>query len=327
MSAAVEKIMDEYKKIRLKNSNKKDRETEKIYREFPEIEKIDKEINLSGSQNVRKIINNPEKADIFNKEFKEKLERLNRERKNIIEKNNIDPNFDKIKYECEKCYDTGFLPDGKRCACFVKKLADYRYKRSNLSEILDKENFETFSFDFYPKEKNTPESLSPYENMKDIYNRAKFFCENFESEKKSLIFYGAAGLGKTFLSSCIAKELLDKGKNVLYLNAPRLFIIYEDYRFNRLDDESVIDEIYSSDLLIIDDLGTEPQTKTNLSFLFDLLNERLLKEKKMIISTNYNMNELTQMYSSRFTSRIYEYFLIYGFYGNDIRIEKLRKNI
>ena len=160
--------------------------------------------------------------------------------------------------------------------------------------------------------------------MKQIYNRARTFCENFDYENKGLVFYGGTGLGKTFLSSCIAKELMDNGKTVVYLSAPRLFMIYEDYRFNRLDDDSVMDDIYLSDLLIIDDLGTEFQNKGNMAFLFDLLNNRISNGKKIIISTNYNMNELTKMYSSRFTSRLYEFFLIYGFYGNDIRIEKLK---
>lgn len=323
MSEAAKKIMDEYENMRSQKEDEKRARIAKIYGDFPEIEAIDREIYQAGAENVKNIIKSPEKADELNREYKNKFESLKNKRKKIIEKNGIDPQFDAVKYDCEKCSDTGFLPDGKRCGCFSQRLINYRYKRSNLSEILERENFDTFSFDYYSKE-NDGNKLSPYENMKKIYVRAKKFCENFNSEEKGLVFYGAAGLGKTFLSSCIAKALMDNGKTVVYLNAPRLFMLYESYRFNRLEDNSVINDIYSADLLIIDDLGTEPQNKNNISFLFDLLSDRLSNNRKMIISTNYNMNELTQMYSSRFTSRIYEYFLIYGFYGSDIRIEKLK---
>ena len=323
MSEITKKIMDEYENIRLQKADERRARVEKIYTNFPEIKDIDKEIYQSGAKNVKNIINSPEKSDELNREYKNKLEALRNKRKKIIEENGIDPEFDAVKYTCEKCSDTGFLPSGKHCICFNNRLINYRYKRSNLSEILKRENFDTFSFDYYSKESDGKKP-SPYENMKTIYSRAKRFSESFDSEEKGLVFYGAAGLGKTFLSSCIAKALMDSGKTVVYLNAPRLFMLYEDYRFNRLEDDSVIDDIYSADLLIIDDLGTEAQTKNNISFLFDLLSERLANNKKMLISTNYNMNELTHMYSSRFTSRIYESFIIYGFYGNDIRIEQLK---
>ncbi len=323
MSDAVEKIMEEYEKKRLKKEYERDKRITKIYSEFPEIEKIDKEINSSGARNVENIISNLGMADELNKEYSDKIKKLYALRNGIIEKNKIDPKFDSIKYDCEKCSDTGFTPDGKRCECFNRRLINYSYNRSNLSEILKRENFGTFSFDFYSKEKNG-KRLSPYENMVEIYNSAKRFCKNFDKEEKGFVFYGSTGLGKTFLSSCIAKELMDSGKSVIYMSAPRLFILFEDYRFNRLDDESMVEDLYSADLLIIDDLGTENQNKNSVAALFDLMNERLSNDKKMIISTNYSMNELSRMYSSRFTSRIYEYFIIYGFYGDDIRIEKLK---
>ena len=91
-----------------------------------------------------------------------------------------------------------------------------------------------------------------------------------------------------------------------------------------ISDEEVIDNIYNADLLIIDDLGTEPFNKNNISFLFDIVNERIAKNKKIIINTNLQINEITKMYSMRFTSRLYEYFMLYKFYGEDIRIQKLK---
>lgn len=319
------KILAEYEIIRSKNRAIRDKEKEEVYNKFPEIKNIDDEIYRAGAENVKRIMKSPENSDEYNKDYKNTLLKLQEKRKKLIEKNNISPDFDKIKYECEECNDTAFLPDGKKCTCFINKIINERYKKSNLFENLRKENFETFVFDYYSKENVKGYNISPYENMERIYKRCKNFCENFDDEDKGLLFYGSTGLGKTFLSSAIAKALMDKGKTVLYLRASRLFQIFEDYRFGKLSENDEINDIYGCDLLIIDDLGTEMHNKNNMSVLFDLVNERFSKNKKIIINTNYNLTELTKVYSSRFTSRIYEYFLVYGFFGEDIRILKLKK--
>ena len=319
------KILAEYEIIRSRNRALMEKEREDIYIKFPEIKEIDNEIYRAGAKNVKRIMKDPKKADDYNNDYKNILSELNKKRNQIIVKNNISPDFDKIKYDCEKCKDTAFLPDGKRCDCFNKKIINERYKKSNLFKNMQKENFDTFSFDYYSKEKIKGYNISPYENMERIYKRCKNFCDNFDNEDKGLLFYGGTGLGKTFLSSSIAKDLMDKGKTVLYLRASKLFSVFEDYRFSKLPDNDEINDIYDCDLLIIDDLGTEMQNKNNMSVLFDLVNERFSKNKKIIINTNYNLTELTKVYSSRFTSRIYEYFLIYGFFGEDIRILKLKK--
>ena len=196
---------------------------------------------------------------------------------------------------------------------------------SNIEETIKTQNFDTFSFDYYSKDVGE-NGVSVYDNMMKIYNNCKRFCDNFDNETKGLVFYGSTGLGKTFLSSAIAKELMDKGKMVIYIRATKLFSINEDYKFGRNTDRSVIDNIYKADLLIIDDLGTEPFNKNNLAFLFDVINERTANNKKIIINTNLQISEITKMYSMRFTSRLYEYFMMYKFYGEDIRIQKLRRS-
>ena len=119
---------------------------------------------------------------------------------------------------------------------------------------------------------------------------------------------------------------MDSGKTVVYVRATKMFSLYEDYKFGRNTDKSVIDNMYGCDLLIIDDLGTEPVNKNNMSFLFDLVNERTAEGKKIIINTNLQISEITKMYSMRFTSRLYEYFMLYKFYGEDIRIQKLKED-
>lgn len=319
----INKIIEEYEESRIIAANDRKKRINEVYSKYPEIENIDKKINRLGFENMNNIIKNPENKDKYNKDFNESLKKLRDERKKIISENNIDENFDKYQYKCDICSDTGYDEQGNKCKCFKQKIISAAYYLSNMSEMIKEQNFDKFSFDYYSKEK-TDEGISPYDNMTKIYEGCKNFCENFESNEKSLMFYGSVGLGKTFLSSSIAKELMDKGHTVVYVRATGLFNAYEDYRFGRNTDRSVIENIYGSDLLIIDDLGTEPNSANNLSFLFDVINERINKGKKIIINTNLSLGELTKMYSTRFTSRLYEHFNMYKFMGEDIRLQKLK---
>ncbi len=321
-SVTVNKIFNNYEELRTKASNERRIRVDEVYKKLPRIKEIDDEIYSLGFGNMRNILKNPDKADEYNSEMKEKFKVLKAEKERLIKENNIEPDYDKYKYECEKCSDTGFTPDGKRCVCYTQKLIDEAYTKSNLGDILEKQNFGTFSFEYYSKNADGYE-ISPYENTVKIYSRCKEYCENFDNEFKSLLFSGPTGLGKTFLSSCIAKELIDKGKIVIYVRATKLFTMYEDYKFGRNNDKSVIDNLYNADLLIIDDLGTEPQNKNNISFLFDLICERISYGRKFIINTNLNINEIAKAYSSRFASRIFESFEVYKFFGEDIRIKKI----
>ena len=323
MADSAEKILSQYSDLRDRRTAEKNIRVQKVYNMIPEIFEIDKMISIEGANNIRKILSDPQNADKYNREYKKFVSEKKKERNNILRDNKISIHFDEIKYDCKLCNDTGFLENGKKCNCLLQKIIEEKYKKSNLYNNIKDENFDTFSFDYYSKKK-TEGDMSPYDYIKRVYKRAINFCDNFDTFDKSLLFYGESGLGKTFLSSCIAKRLMDNGKTVLYLRAQQLFLAYEDYRFMRNGENSDLDDIYNADLLIIDDLGTEQQNKNNFAFFFDLLNERLEKGKKIIINTNYTMDKLEDMYTQRFTSRIYEYFLIYGFYGEDIRIQKLK---
>ena len=315
-----EKILNEYEEYRTASEIQRKARISEVYKKLPRIKEIDEEIFKIGSENIKNIIKNPENSDKINYDFKKKLKELQEEKNRILSENNIPKDYDRKKYRCELCKDTGFTEDGKMCGCLKQKLINEAYSKSNLGDILSVQNFDFFSFDYYSKEKK--DGISPYENMQIIYNRAKNFCKNFDTEEKSLIFYGSTGLGKTFLSSCIAKEIIDSGKSVIYSRAARFFGMYEDYKFGRSENKNLIDEIYNCDLLIIDDLGTEAKNSMNLSFLFDVLSERTASDKKMIINTNFDLGELAKNYSQRFTSRIFEFFIPCKFTGSDIRLKK-----
>lgn len=316
----LEKILAEYDEYRNNAERERKMRIAEVYEKFPKLKDIDNEIFKSGSENIQNIIQNPENSEKINADFKKHIKKLKEEKEQLVKEYKINPLYDKTMYRCDKCRDTGYTDDGKKCICLKQKLINVAYSKSNLGEILEKQNFSKFSFDYYskiPVENND----SPYETMQRIYKCAVNFCKNFDNETKGLIFYGKTGLGKTFLSSCIAKELMDNGKTVIYARAAKMFGIYEDYKFGRNSDKSIIDEIYNCDLLIIDDLGTEPKSNINVSFLFEVINERMSDNKKIIINTNLDMPELSKMYSQRFISRVFEYFIINKFIGEDIRLQ------
>lgn len=293
-----------------------------IRENFPRIAQIDAEIARLGGENINKIMAQPDKVNEFNAELKKKYDKLYTEKAEIIRENGINPNYDKFEYECSLCSDTGYTADNKRCKCFEQQIINDIYSRSDIGDVLKYENFDTLSLEYY-SDLNGENGVSERANIIRIIERAKKLCNNFDEERKGLLFYGSTGLGKTFLSNCIAKDLIERGKTVVYTRATRMFSVYEDYKFGREQDKSKIDKLYDADLLIIDDLGTENQSKMNLAFLDDLLNERAARNKKIIISTNLRMDELAKIYSRRFTSRLFEYCIINKFYGSDIRMQKL----
>ena len=321
--AAIRRIMGEYDELRTIARAKRDEIVEKVHNDFPELIKIENEINKMGIENFGKILKNPEKAQEINEEFAKNIKALNEKKAEILKKNNIPKDYDEVKYTCEKCLDTGF-EDTKKCSCFVQKLINLRYDLSNMKEMLH--DFSEFSFDYYSDKPVENLGITERENIDIIYKKAIDFCD--KEEVKNLFFYGGCGFGKTFLSSCIAKKMMDSGKTVIYTSASGLFSDYEDYKFGKKENddfEMMRELIRDCDLLILDDLGCEVISSLSCQLLNEILNERIITKKKMIISTNMNMKGIAQKYSDRIASRIYEAFEILHFAGTDIRVQKLLK--
>lgn len=315
-----EELITEYEKQRAENKRKRDMRVYEVYEKLPEICEIDKKISKIGSDTLNAILSDPNKKGL-KEEMRNKFKILLQKRKEILLKNNIDENFDKIKFNCPFCEDTGYVEGKGRCSCFNQKIINNLYKISNMSDLLKTQNFDNFNENYYKDKKIPGFSRTPYENIVLIKNYCIKYVDEFENTSKNLLFYGDTGVGKTFMSSCIAKGLMDKGKTVLYIRAARLFKMLEDERFGRLAEGT--ENIYNVDLLIIDDLGTEAHSKNNNSYLLELINERLITGKKIIINTNHNFEQLEKKYSKRFSSRILENFNMMYFYGSDIRRLKL----
>ena len=316
------KIFNEYDENRIQARMMRDKRVEEINRKYPYLFEIDEKITRLGIENFKNILDNPSKSVEFNKNFKTKLEELKKKKEQFLLENNIEKDFDEVKYTCEKCLDTGYI-DNEKCPCLIQKIIDMHYEMSNMKTILH--DFSEFSFDYYGDKYIEKLGMTEKENMQDIFNKALNFCDDEKS--KNLLFYGGCGFGKTFLSSCIAKKMLDSGKSVIYETATSLFSDYEEYKFGRK--EGSFDETYElilgADLLIIDDLGTEVSNPVSVQFFFDIINKRTALAKKMIISTNLTMDGILKKYTDRLFSRLYESFEILHFVGEDIRIQKLKK--
>ena len=313
-------IMREYEKRQLKSHDIQTARYEEVYTKLPEFKSLDDSISILSVQYGKKLLNGDPTAL---SSLKEELALLRASKKKLLTSAGYPENYLEPVYECPDCKDTGYV-NGRRCHCFEQAAINLVYTQSNLKEILERENFSTFSFDYYSADDINPATgRSSLETAKDAVAKCHDFIDYFDSTFSNLYLYGDTGIGKTFLSNCIAKELLDRGHSVIYFTAFQLFDILSKGVFKR-DEEALLSHrnIFDCDLLIIDDLGTELSNSFTTSQLFLCINERILRQKSTIISTNLGMNQLADIYSERVLSRISSNYTLLKLFGADIRILK-----
>ncbi len=326
-SSHLKMLLSEYEKKRMQAIYAAEKRKNDLYQMHPQLQKIEDEISKEAISVSKKILTCKDRSLL--PELNKKINSLKKEKQSILSSIGKEESYLKPHYECEDCKDTGYITNSYECVmchCLKQKLFNLEYNKSNLSN-LEKENFEHFSFSYYSNEVNEEKyhsNISPRKNMEFIYKLAHTFIEEFDNpEKKNLLFTGNTGLGKSFLSSCIAKELLKQGKTVLYQTAPVMLDTIMDYRFGK-DNSSkdIYDSLLNVDLLIIDDLGTECINNMKFSELFNIINTRLLNSNKVtktIISTNLSLDNLFATYDERIVSRFVGHYHICHFFGDDIR--------
>lgn len=305
-------------KRRIENLKEQEKRKKEIYEKFPRIKVIDRTIASFGQQAAIKA-----QEGINVDEFKEKLKELDREKEEILSENSYPKDYLKIHYHCEICKDTGFV-NTKTCSCRKKLIVEKKYSQSNISRLVQRENFRTFNENLYSKNLYKDYPISPYENIKRIVNDAKIYANNFPNSYRNLYIFGDVGRGKTFLINSIAKEILDKNYSVLYLTATKLFSFMNDYLYAFSERKEELKEkydlIFDSDLLIIDDLGSENDRNSNESNLFEIVNDRIINKKPMIFSSNYSEDELMEFYGDRIFSRIIGSSHVMEIFGEDLRL-------
>lgn len=315
----------DYEKKRYEEERLQRLRVEEIYREIPAIKRIDEDIFKIGLNMAKFIIGNPDTYREDMENTKKKIEKLKMEKAFILTESNIPQDYMDKNYSCQVCKDTGYLESGRKCNCLKQKLVSRAYKMSNIETNLLKDNFKNFDINLFKDESFESEAMTPRENMLDIIGISEGFIGNFDDNNEdNLLFYGTTGLGKTFLCSCIAKALLDKDKIVVYQTAFTILEILERKRFgNKYKDRSSYeyDLLFDSDLLIIDDLGTEVTNTFTNAEIFNIVNTRIIKGKKTIISTNLTPKEISEIYTDRIFSRILQQFIPLKFYGEDLRWE------
>jgi len=308
-----------------------------IEKAVPRIAEIESELSRLNTETMRKIVMIPaehgdREGEILRirKARDEKSAALHTEMLDLLHTNGYDMSGLTLTYDCPICMDTGFVQgtQGTRCECYKRHLLTLLYQQSALGDVLKEENFSTLSLDFYSREAENPDMPSPYDNMQHILDKAKLYCRNCKTDPTSFLFYGESGLGKSFLSHCIAGEVMEQGLSVLYLTANELYQqILSPYLMSGEADmreklQSVYDLIYQADLLILDDLGTELTNSFTVSQLFEIVNRRMLNNLATIISSNLSLQQLQERYGDRIVSRIVDCYELCRFYGRNIRVLK-----
>lgn len=305
----------------------------------PKLQDIENELSKISIEAAKSIIiADEEKKKKILADLKKNSNALIKEKNNILKELSKSTDFLKPHFECNLCKDTGFVEkNGKSvmCSCLKQEIYNIAYNKSNMGN-LDRENFSTFNIRYFsdkPDKERFKSDISPRENMNLLREKANNFIENFDDPtEKNLIFTGGTGLGKTFLSNCIAAEVLKQGKTVLYQTAPVMLDSILDEKFGKSDNGfNLMENILTTNLLIIDDLGTEKISETKITELFTIINTRLLNQNhsitKTIISTNLTANELFSTYTTRIGSRLAGSYRFLRFFGDDIRLKKGKKEI
>ena len=312
-NAQYDSIMHEYDRRQMERHRLIEKRKKEIYEALPEYKEIENQIASESIKAGMAVFTNEDAID----NLKETIEELKRKKDLLLTSAGYSINYLNPPYKCPYCKDTGFIGTDI-CHCFKQAILERTYQSSNANTLLKDENFNNLSHEYH-----TGEELTKFINAEKA---SRNFVTNFEYEHGNILFKGTAGTGKSFLSNCIANELIEKGFSVIYLSAVSLFEKISSYKFNKEKSnmDNPLKDIYTCDLLVIDDLGSELTNQFVCSELFSIINERYLRNKSTVISTNLDYSEISARYTERTFSRLYSYYDVYDLSGNDVRVYKKR---
>lgn len=325
LARAREALEDE----RRENLAEQQRRTDLVYQRIPEIESIDRRMRSQMSDLVRLTLAKPADLNQRLETLREENLDLQMRKAELLHAQGFPIDYLDEIVSCKTCGDTGMV-DGRLCACMER-----RYNREltkELSVLLRSgdESFERFDLSLYPDMPEQESGVSARSAMRIVFSACRGFADSFPdvpANLRNLLLRGESGLGKTYLSACIARSVAEKGYSVCYDTASAALEAFEKQKFSRVPEEAEAaalraERMLSCDLMILDDLGTEMATPAAISALYTLINTRLSRSLHTVISTNCSDDELRRRYSPQICSRLFGEFLELPFYGNDIRLMK-----
>ncbi len=304
-------------KIKLKNEyliklNKKKQKANELYNkilsEHNELKEIEEEISNVACNKILAMIEYNTTTD--SKEFNNTIDDLKLKKMMYLKEHNLPLNYDKPKYDCRLCNDTGYV-DTNTCICFKQELAK-RLFIQNYTIDVNHVDLDSYSFEIFKDESQKNKMKNHLNCIKDYFNNIK------ENKHENLIIFGDNGLGKTHMLTALCNSLIKEGKLVIYQSAPVILERVIQDKFS--NEESTIDKVIRDcDLLIIDDLGKEHVTDYSKSHIFNIINERYNHNKSIAISTNLNLTEFDEKYGSAIQSRLIENSTLFEFIGKNLR--------
>lgn len=323
-------IMQVYQDRRLFHQLERNRREEEICLHVPMFQRAEEELqSLRMSRAVRLLHHEGDSREALSELAR--MKELEEEKKSLLRQNGYPEDYLEPVYDCPLCHDTGYVGQEK-CSCHKKLISGVIYEGAGLPVSMKDDSFETFDPEVFDDTEALPELIRQKDlrlTQRQYMLRVKLTCQkfvrDFSRDPGNLLFMGQAGTGKTFLSTCIARELIADCRQVLYVKSVDFFESLEKKRYGGTEEQEEgipASDAYTCDLLILDDLGTELTTNYTLSKLFSILENRLLHKKPMILSTNLTLNGISRVYGDRMVSRLIQSFTIIPFYGKDIRLKK-----
>ena len=318
-SASREKIIrelrEEYMNRRGEAFEDSQRRKLALYDSISEMREIDALLAMTAT-NIMSAVSSGEDIEAKILKLRDDNKELRSKRADLLVRSGYPADYTDIKYECEKCSDTGYIGI-EMCPCMKTKLAYAMLEESGLGALSKSQSFENFDLSYY--------SAAEIDRMKSNFDQLKDYAETFSADTtKSWLLYGNTGLGKTHLSTAVAKKVIDRGYEVCYQPMQAMVDDFADCQF-RGEGRDSLQKYYEADLLIIDDLGVELVNQFTVSSLYNIINYRMNNGKPMIISTNLTQEEIREKYMDRVTSRLFGMFHVLLFKGTDIRRQKLRR--
>ncbi|MBD9010010.1 MAG: hypothetical protein EGR16_06740 [Clostridiales bacterium] len=321
MESAYSLALAELENTRKKNADELERRKAEIRRAVPEFSDIERQLTACGASLARCVLNGGAGIEII----KQRIADARLKRAEILKKLSLPDNYLDEIYSCKLCRDTGYDENGRRCECHKRLISKYIGINSNLTDAMRHQTFDSFNFSLFENQPDV-KGRPVIKLIKSAYNKSLEMANSFEVSHSNIFFYGSSGTGKTYLSSCIANRVLQRGFTVCYQSAFKMLDMLEKLKFGRYDEDERTNAEYEAkyfydvDLLIIDDVGTEFITAYSSAALFDIINSRLVEGKSTIISSNLTPVKIGDMYGGRMLSRIAGAYTAIPVEGVDLRL-------